>query len=56
MQTWESVGKMSNYRFFDIFWDILDKMKDSLGQESVKEALLSFQGKIGTNVPDSPGK
>ena len=27
-------------------------MKDNLGQECVKGALLSFQGKIGTIAPD----
>ena len=37
MQIWESVGKCQNYRVFDIFWDILNKMKDNLGQECVKE-------------------
>ena len=31
-------------------------MKDSLGQEYVKERLLSFQGKIETIAPDFPGK
>ena len=53
VQNWESVGK--NVRiigFFDIFWDILNKMKDSLGQECVKGRLLSFQGKIGTIATD----
>ena len=38
--------------FFYIFWDILNKMKDNLGQECVKRKLLSFQGKIETIVPD----
>ena len=42
--------------FFYIFWDILDKRKGNLGQECVKRGLLSFQGKIGTIVPDFPGK
>ena len=28
--------KCQNYSFSDIFWDILNKMKDNLGQESVK--------------------
>ena len=40
--------KCQNYWFFEIFWDILNKMKDNLGQECVKGGLLSFQGKIGT--------
>ena len=34
--------KCQNYRFFDIFWDILNKMKNNLGQECVKGGLLSF--------------
>ena len=42
--------------FFDIFWNILNKMKDNLGQECVKGRPLSFQGKIGTTVPDFPGQ
>ena len=44
------------YTFLYIFWVILNKMKDNLGQECVKGGLLSFQGKIGTIVPDFPGK
>ena len=28
--------KFQNYRFLDIFWDILNKMKDNLGQECIK--------------------
>ena len=28
----EVLGKCQNYRFFDIFLDIPDKMKDNLGQ------------------------
>ena len=50
------LGKCQNYRFFDIFWDILNKMKDNLGQECVKEGLLSFNGKIGTISSDFPEK
>ena len=42
--------------FFDIFRDITNKMKDNLGQESVKGGLLSFQCKIETFAPDFPGK
>ena len=49
-----SVKKCQNYRFCDIFWDILDKMKGYLGQECVKRGLLFFQGKIGTITPDFP--
>ena len=52
MQIWESLQKYQNYRAFDIFWDILNKMKDNFGQECVKEELLSFQGKIGTTSLD----
>ena len=48
--------KSRNYRFFDIFWDILDKGKGNLGQECVKRRLLIFQGKIGTTSSDFPGK
>ena len=40
--------------FLDIFWDILNKMKDNLGHECVKGRLLSFQGKIGAIAPDFP--
>ena len=32
VQIWE----MSKLQDFDIFWDILDKMKDNLGQECVR--------------------
>ena len=42
--------------FVDIFWDILNKMKDNLGQECVKGELLSFQDKTETIAPDFPGK
>ena len=56
MQIWESVEKCQNYRFVGIFWEILNKVKDNLGQECVKGGLLSFQGKIGTIAPDFPGK
>ena len=48
--------KCQHYRFVDIFWDILNKMKDNLGQESLKEKLLSFQRKIGISFPDFSGK
>ena len=56
MQIWESVKKCQNYRFFDIFWDILNKVKDNLDQECVKDGLLSFQGKFETIAPDFYGK
>ena len=51
----KALKKCQNYRFFDIFWDILNKIKDNLGKKCVKAGLLSFQGKIGTIVPDFPG-
>ena len=34
--------KCQNYGFFDIFLDILDKLKGNLGQEHVKWGPLSF--------------
>ena len=52
----EVLGKCQNYRFFEIFWDILDKMKGYLSQECAKDGLISFQGKIRTIAPDFPGK
>ena len=45
-----------NYKFFDIFLDILHKMKDNLGQERVKGGVYSSMAKIGTISPDIPGK
>ena len=42
--------------FLDIFWDILNKMKDNVGQKCVKGELLSFQGKIETIAHDFLGK
>ena len=48
--------KCQDYRFFDIFLDILHKIKENLGQEHVEMGLLSFQGKIGTIFPAIPGK
>ena len=41
--------------FLNIFWDILNKMKDNL-VKMCKTGLLSFQGKIGTIAPDFPEK
>ena len=38
-----------NYRFFDIFLDILHKFKGNLGQEHVKGGPPSFQGKNWNN-------
>ena len=56
MQISESVGKCQNHRFYNIFRDILNKMKDNLDQECVKGGLLSLQGKIGTISFDFFGK
>ena len=36
MQICEVLEKCQNYRVFDIFWNILNKMKNNLGQECVK--------------------
>ena len=47
---------MSKLYVFDIFWEILNKMKDNLSQECVKGEFLFFHCKIGTIVPDFPGK
>ena len=46
-----SVKTCQNYRFFDIFFDTLHKMKVNLGQERVKKGLLSVQGKNWNNFP-----
>ena len=46
MQIWETVSKMPDYRFFDIFWNILNKMKDNLGQERVKGGSYLFRAKL----------
>ena len=35
----EVFEKCQNYRFFDIFWDILDKRKGNLDQERVRRGL-----------------
>ena len=32
--------RCQNYRFFDILWDIINKMKDNLGQKCVNGGLL----------------
>ena len=48
MQFWEVFEKCQNYRFFDIFWDTSNNMKDSLDQECVRGRFLSFQGEIET--------
>ena len=41
---------------FDTLWEIVNKMKDNLGQECVKGGLLSFQGQTGTIAHDFFGK
>ena len=53
MSIWESVGKCQNYRFFDIFLDILHKMKESSGQERVKRGASIFPGQHW-NIPLIP--
>ena len=40
--------KCQNYRFFDIFLNILHKMKESLGQEHVKGGFYPSREKTGT--------
>ena len=50
------VLKMSKFKFFYIFWDILSKMKNNLCQECSKWGLLSLHGKFETVAPDFPGK
>ena len=52
----EVLENCQNYRFFYIFWDILNERKGNLSQECVKVGLLSIQGKIGTIVRDFPGE
>ena len=38
--------KCQNYRFFDIFLDILHKMKENLGQEHVKRGFYPSKEKL----------
>ena len=53
----EVLEKCQNHRFFDIFWDILDKRNCNFGHEYLKRELLSFQNsKIRTIAPDFPEK
>ena len=47
--------KCQNYRFFDIFWDIVNKMKDNLDQECVKGSSI-LPGQTWNNFLDFPGK
>ena len=42
--------------FFDIFLDILHKLKGNLGQEHIKRGHLSFQSKNWNNFPCYPWK
>ena len=42
--------------FFDIFLDILHKMKENLGQEHAKGGPLFFHGKNWNNFPCYPWK
>ena len=46
MQIWKVLEKGQNYRFFDIFWDILNKMKDNLGQKCVKGGFYPSKAKL----------
>ena len=48
--------KCQHSRFFDIFLDVLHKMKENLGHEHVERGILSFHGKIGTILAAIPGK
>ena len=48
--------KCQNYRFFDIFLNILHKLKGNLGQNNVKGEPPSFQGKKWNNFPCYPWK
>ena len=43
--------KCQNYRFFDIFLNILHKLKGNLGQNHVKGGPPSFQGKKVKQFP-----
>ena len=48
--------KCQNYRFSDIFLDILHKLKENLSQKHVKRRFLSLQGKIRKIASHFPGK
>ena len=45
---------MSKLQVFDIFLDILHKMKGNLGQERVKGGFYPSRAKVGTISPDIP--
>ena len=40
------LGKCQNYRFFDIFWNILNKLKDNLRQECVEGGFYPSKEKL----------
>ena len=42
----EVLKKIQNYRGFDIFWNILDKRKDNLGQECIKGGFYHSRAKL----------
>ena len=46
MQIWKPFEKCQNYGSFDIFLDILNKMKDNLGQEYVKGGFYPCRAKL----------
>ena len=48
--------KCQNYRIFDIFLDILHKMKENLDQGHVKAGLCPSKEKIRTIFSPIPGK
>ena len=45
-QIWEVLEKCQNCRFLDMFWDILKKMKNYLGQECKRGTLYPFRAKL----------
>ena len=47
---------MLKFKVFDIFWNILNTMKENLCHECVKEGLLSPYGKFEKIFLDFPGK
>ena len=46
MENWGYVKKCQNYRFFDISWDILDKIKGNLDQERAKKDFYPSRAKV----------
>ena len=55
---WEVLGKCQNYKFFYIFWNILNKMhmKDNFDQECEKGGSYPFRTKLEQLSLDFPGK